>query len=131
MYAQLYMYSICGGKRIFPNIFYAGWIIGSNLSSIWTFAFANEMHVASLLIIGSKCFMLVLQLIAGMKTIKNKKGKVTDEIHRNLQSTVINSVAIVTVWCFTAYASIVTHALAWEYSAHLEVAVFRGLDKLR
>ncbi|XP_078490856.1 uncharacterized protein LOC100178257 isoform X2 [Ciona intestinalis] len=107
-----------------PMVFYLSWIVGAVSSSIWSFAFAKELHVISFASIGLKILLLCMQLTVGMIVMK-KSNVITERQRWSLERIVMDSLGILTTWSITAYSSIVTHVLAWEYSAHLEVPVFR------
>nr|XP_026695036.1 uncharacterized protein LOC100178257 [Ciona intestinalis] len=124
MIAELYLISIVHQKQIFPKVFYLSWIVGAVTSSIWTFAFAKELHVISFASIILKLLLLGMQLTVGMIVMK-KSEVITERQRWFLERIVMDSLGILTTWTITAFSAIVTHVLAWEYSAHLEVPVFR------
>ncbi|XP_078491177.1 uncharacterized protein LOC144747178 [Ciona intestinalis] len=78
MAAQLYLISIIQHKTIFPKAFYLSWIVGAACSSIWSFAFAKEVHVISFASIGLKILLLCMQLTVGMIVLK-KSDVITGE----------------------------------------------------
>ncbi|XP_039254544.1 uncharacterized protein LOC120331523 [Styela clava] len=116
-----------------PPRLYVAWAGAWLLTTVWTFLFDAESHIATLLVVltvvilSGSCLRTACKIFYAYEKNRTKSTESKTDMNHPFLFLVVESLAFLTMWSVVAFAISIAYALAYKNSLHSSEAILTGL----